>query len=45
MSEHVIDTVLRVRIEHRAGQLANLTTTIAEAETARTMGLNGTAKR
>jgi hypothetical protein len=24
MSEHVIDTVLRLRVEHRAGQLARL---------------------
>lgn len=31
MSEHVIDTVLRVRVEHRPGQLARLTNTIAEA--------------
>jgi malate dehydrogenase (oxaloacetate-decarboxylating) len=31
MSEHVIDTVLRVRVEHRAGQLARLANTIAEA--------------
>lgn len=31
MSEHVIDTVLRVRIEHRAGQLASLASTIADA--------------
>jgi malate dehydrogenase (oxaloacetate-decarboxylating) len=31
MSEHVIDTVLRVRIEHRTGRLASLTSTIADA--------------
>jgi malate dehydrogenase (oxaloacetate-decarboxylating) len=31
MSEHVIDTVLRVRVEHRPGQFARLATTIAEA--------------
>jgi malate dehydrogenase (oxaloacetate-decarboxylating) len=31
MSEHVIDTVLRVRLEHRPGQLAHLANTIAEA--------------
>ena len=31
MSEHVIDTVLRVRVEHRPGQLARLATTIADA--------------
>ena len=31
MSEHVIDTVLRIRVEHRPGQLARLTNTIAEA--------------
>jgi len=31
MSEHVIDTVLRLRVEHRPGQLARLTNTIAEA--------------
>jgi malate dehydrogenase (oxaloacetate-decarboxylating) len=31
MSEHVIDTVLRVRVEHRPGQLARLASTIADA--------------
>lgn len=31
MSEHVIDTVLRVRLEHRPGQLAQLASTIADA--------------
>ncbi|MEO8034541.1 MAG: malic enzyme-like NAD(P)-binding protein [Acidobacteriota bacterium] len=31
MSEHVIDTVLRLRVEHRTGQLARLTSTIADA--------------
>jgi ACT domain-containing protein len=49
MSEHVIDTVLRVRVEHRPGQLARLASTIADvaaivAETARTIGLAGTAR-
>lgn len=31
MSEHVIDTVLRVRVEHRPGQFARLASTIADA--------------
>ena len=31
MSEHVIDTVLRVRVEHRPGQLGRLATSIADA--------------
>jgi malate dehydrogenase (oxaloacetate-decarboxylating) len=31
MSEHVIDTVLRVRVEHRPGQFARLASTISEA--------------